>query len=253
MTVRELYERRTESTASRRPPASHAPSVVPVATTRVSPRMAGGVRNGAASGSGEGVILPPVETRFRRVAGYVRKKLGDARHERRVAELASRLFTLTAAWHDLRATDLVALRLGCLLHDIGRSKDDALHPRLGARMIERAGELPLAPRERRLAAYLARYHRGAVPRCGHDDYLRRGEYRTAILLLAMLRAADALDSRSCGGASVTMERRPGDARRITLRARPHDDSPKARKTLTRPKKYRLLETVLRCEIRVRVE
>jgi exopolyphosphatase/guanosine-5'-triphosphate,3'-diphosphate pyrophosphatase len=187
------------------------------------------------------------------VAGYVRKKLGDARHERRVAELASRLFTLTSAWHDLRATDLVALRLGCLLHDVGRSKDDALHPRIGARMIERADELPLTPRERRLAAFLTRYHRGAVPRCGHDEYLRRGEYRTAVLLLAMLRAADALDSRSCGGASVTMERRPGEDRKITLRARPHDDTPKARKGLTRPKKYRLLETALRCEIRVRVD
>jgi exopolyphosphatase/guanosine-5'-triphosphate,3'-diphosphate pyrophosphatase len=175
--------------------------------------------------------------------------LGDARHERRVAMLAERLFSLTAEWHGLSAGDVESLRLGALLHDIGRAHDDARHPEIGARIVERNRKLPLTPRQRRTAMFMTRYHRGAVPREGHDDILLKGEYPQAVVLLALLRAADALDSRSAGGAEVTITLR---GRKLVLSVEPHADSPKARKALAKRKKFKLMEEILGCNVRLKV-
>jgi exopolyphosphatase/pppGpp-phosphohydrolase len=192
------------------------------------------------------------DARFEAIARFVGKHLGDSRHERRVATLATRVFNLTIPWHPLGRRDLVALRLGALLHDIGRHHDDDLHPEIGAEIIRTTRHLPLTPRERRLAAYLARYHRGAVPPPrpdGHDDILLPGDHAKASLLLAMLRAADGLDSRVSGGVDVTFLRQ---GQRLTIRARPHNPTAKARKSLARRKKFRLLESLLGCDVRVKV-
>lgn len=187
--------------------------------------------------------------RFEIVARYVRYKLGDARHERRVAQLASDLFAASADWHDLTRSDLTALRFAALLHDIGRHEDDDRHPEIGADLILRSRLLPLTPRERRLAAYAARYHRGAVPTEGVDDILLDGEYDLALQLLSLLRAADGLDSRVSGHAHVQIASR---GRKLLIIARPEHDTPKSRRALARRKKFRLLEETLDCQVRVRV-
>jgi exopolyphosphatase/guanosine-5'-triphosphate,3'-diphosphate pyrophosphatase len=185
---------------------------------------------------------------MRAVTAFVREHLGDVRHERRVVQLASKLFTVTFPWHHLGPDDAAALKLGVMLHDVGRAKDDARHPEIGARMVRKASHLPLSARERRLAAYLARFHRGAVPREGLDDTLRKGEYRRAVMLLALLRAADTLDSRSAGPARVEI-RQVGAG--VTVTITPVYDTPRARKALGRRKKFRLLQELTGCEIRIR--
>ena len=188
-------------------------------------------------------------TRLGVVSAFVRKKLGSHRHELRVAQLAAQLFRHTRTWHNLPRSDLTALRLGALLHDIGRHLDDDRHPQLGARLILRYRQLPLTPRERRIAAFLARYHRGAVPEPGHDDLLPLADAIPARILLALLRAADALDSRVTG--HVHVELRPR-GRTLHIAASPEHPSPKSRRNLERRKKFRLLEDTLGCTVRLKV-
>lgn len=191
--------------------------------------------------------------RYRHVVAFVRGRLGGVRHELRVARLCGELFRRTRAWHGLSETHLRALRLAALLHDIGRAMDDARHPQLGAELIARSRKLPLSAGERRLATFMARYHRGAVPRAGHDDVLRKGEHATAERLLALLRAADGLDSRSAGGAGVrfAVREKPDGVRRLEVTITPHVVSARSLKALGRRKKFRLLEETLGCEVRVR--
>lgn len=216
-----------------------------------------GRTNGRLEAGGPGVrggVELRGDEKFRVVAGFARSMLGDVRHERRVAGLAARLFAMTADWHGLADSDVQCLRLGALLHDIGRAEDDELHPEVGAAIIKRARRLPLTARERRAVMFMTRYHRGAVPREGHDELLgseilRQGEYPRVVALLSLLRAADAMDSRSAGGADVTFERR---GRKIAVTLTPHNDTTKARKALARRKKFRLMEELLGCAVRVRV-
>ncbi len=187
--------------------------------------------------------------RFENIARFVRLKLGDDRHERRVAELATVLFGATRGWHGLGRGDLVALRFAALLHDIGRWQDDEKHPEIGCNLILRSKGLPLVPRERRLAAYVARYHRGAVSAEGMDLILRPGEFGVATRILGLLRAADGLDSRVTGRVEVDIA---GRGRKLLIVARLGEEGAKARRAVGRRKKFRLLESVMGCEVRVRV-
>lgn len=188
-------------------------------------------------------------SRFGAVAAFVRQKLGGCRHELRVACLSGRLFQQTRHLHGLSRAELTTLRLGALLHDIGRYVDDEDHPELGARLILRSRQLPLTPRERRLAAFLARYHRGAVPDTAESEAVLAEEARTGRVLLALLRAADALDSRVDGHVHVGLRVR---GERVEIVAECGDDRERARRAVTRRKKYRLLEECLGCRVRVRV-
>lgn len=192
--------------------------------------------------------FPP--TRFGAVAAFVQHKLGHHRHEVRVAFLASRLFQQTRHLHQLPRSELTTLKLAALLHDIGRHLDDDRHPELGARLILRSKQLPLTPRERRIAAFLARYHRGAVPEPGHDELLLPlADAHPARILLSLLRAADALDSRSNGHVHVDLRLR---GRTLHIHASPEHATPKSRKQLERRKKFRLLEDALGCTVRLKV-
>lgn len=228
-------------------------------SSQVRRRLAGvrstsnGLHSGRDRGLGRGVVRDLEERSFQMVAAFVRGMLGDARHERRVAALAARLFGLTEDWHGMPRSALMTLRLGALLHDIGRAHDDDRHPELGAVIIKRA-RLPLTPRQRRVAMFLARYHRGAVPAEGHDEILLSGEYQAALTLLGLLRAADSLDSRSAGGAEVEFElTEKGAMRKLTVSVNPRRDSAKARKALAKRKKFRLLEELLGCGVRVKLD
>src|SRR5439155_16043287 len=88
------------------------------------------------------------------------------------------------------------LLLGAMLHDIGKKIDQKRHPSIGARLILASESLALSDSERRCAAYLTRYHRGAVPEAGFDGILHATDGRKRMrIVLALLRAADALDGR----------------------------------------------------------
>lgn len=181
---------------------------------------------------------------------WAMRRLGRIDHERRVWAVATTLFDLTAHLHRLGGGERRILRLACLLHDVGRAVDRKSHPAKGARMIARDTWLPLSPAERRAVCYLTRYHRGAVPQIGYDDWLTNGDnHKSLRKILALLRAADALDSRSVVAPRIVFAIK---GRRVVVNCYLDEDSPKARRIYKRRKKHRLLEEVLGCRIEIEI-
>ncbi|HLL88579.1 MAG TPA: HD domain-containing protein [Tepidisphaeraceae bacterium] len=191
-----------------------------------------------------------ISLKHRLLERWTARRLGTIAHERRVTAIAATLFDLTAHLHRLSPADRKLLLLGCVCHDVGRSVDEDEHPREGARMILQDNWLPITPAERRLLAYFCRYHRGTVPEAGGDAYLLpTDDRRAARLLLALLRAADALDSRSQESPRLAIALH---GRRVHVTCYLNDDSAKARKAYGKRKKYRLLEELLDCRVDVDV-
>jgi exopolyphosphatase/guanosine-5'-triphosphate,3'-diphosphate pyrophosphatase len=181
---------------------------------------------------------------------------GTIRHEQQVANIATSLFDLTRPLHRLSLADRRLLRLGALVHDVGRSVSKPEHPAEGAAMILADRTLPLTPAESRALAYLTLHHRGPVPDAGGDVILSRADDAGRLLyVLALLRAADALDSRALDESArlvfaLTPPPRRADQRVLRITAYVPRACPKARDVYRRRKKFRLLEDLL--EVRVEV-
>jgi exopolyphosphatase/guanosine-5'-triphosphate,3'-diphosphate pyrophosphatase len=172
-------------------------------------------------------------------------------HERRVASIAGMLFQLTREVHELPDEDLRLLVLASIVHDVGRTVDDKRHPTIGAKMILRkAGALRLSEADRRRLAYLTRYHRGAVPEIGYDDILTAADNRKRMRrVLALLRAADALDGRQIDSPRLVLAM---TGRKLSIRCYLDQLTPKAKRFFKRRKKFRLLEELLGCRVTVAV-
>jgi len=128
--------------------------------------------------------------------------------------------------------------------------DDRTHPQEGARMLLEADQLPLTSSERRSLAYLTRYHRGKPPEMGMDTILRRHDDHEAMrMALALLKSADALDSRVIESPRLMFEL---NGRRLHVTCLLENDTPKARKVYLRRKKHALMEEMMDCRIDVRV-
>jgi exopolyphosphatase/guanosine-5'-triphosphate,3'-diphosphate pyrophosphatase len=187
----------------------------------------------------------------RAVEKWVHAQLGTIRHEQRVSEIAQKLFDLTWPLHGLGRRERRLLRLAALVHDVGRAIDDLTHPKQGARMILEADHLPLSRFERRALAYVTRRHRGDVPEPRCDKYLNADDdARTLLIVLALLRAADALDGRSLESPRLVFALL-GKQLRITCYL--DSECPKAWRAYSRRKKFRLLEAQLDIRIEVRPE
>ncbi|HWE03106.1 MAG TPA: HD domain-containing protein [Tepidisphaeraceae bacterium] len=192
----------------------------------------------------------PVCIKFHALSRWTARQLGDIAHERRVAAIASSLFDLTSSLHGLSGADRRLLRMAAIVHDVGRSIDEETHPQHGARMVREQRDLPLSGGERRWLAYLTRYHRGRVPAVRSDSILRgRDDHGRLRTLLALLRAADGLDSRA---AETPRLRFSLEGRRLRIDCQLEQNTPKARRVYTRRKKFRLLEQVLGCRVQVSV-
>ena len=127
----------------------------------------------------------------------------DFLHSRRVAQLALLLYDglrqagLMAhnSEHDARAV----LQAAALLHDVGKAQGDKAHHKDSFRMIRNlAPPLGWSARELQLAAFVARYHRGAMPRPRQKSLqlLDLPERRIALQLAGVLRLTNALDTRN---------------------------------------------------------
>src|SRR4051794_21327836 len=104
--------------------------------------------------------------KFAAARRWVNRHLGTTRHEDRVIAIATNLFDLTLPLHGLTRASRRLLRLGAIVHDVGRCISKKAHPSDGAAMLAADATLPLAPAERRALAYFTLHHRGAVPALG---------------------------------------------------------------------------------------
>ncbi len=185
-------------------------------------------------------------------AKWVQRKLGECQHERRVLAIASKLFDLTKPILGLGLSECRLLRLGALTHDIGRSLSEKDHPIEGARMLLGTTAIDLSPMDRRALAFLARYHRGSVPVAMQEDFLRPLDPRRPLrMVLALLRVADALDSRVSASPQLLFSI---NRNKLAVRCFVEDeDFRDAKRVYRRRKKFELLEDFLGSEIQVSVE
>jgi exopolyphosphatase/guanosine-5'-triphosphate,3'-diphosphate pyrophosphatase len=184
------------------------------------------------------------------VRRWATARLGAIRHERRVSSIAVGLANATNSLQPLNKSQIRLLKLAALVHDVGRCVSDKRHPEIGAKMILEDDSLPLRNRERRALAYLTQYHRDAVPEVGKDMILRGSDDPAGMrIILAYLRAADALDSRSLPSPGVSVSLRRG---RLLITCRLREQCEKSRRVFSRRKKFKLLEEVLGCQIEVAV-
>ena len=193
----------------------------------------------------------PATIRKRLTERWAQRRLGKIDHERRVCEIACTLFDLTHTFHRLDTHDKRLLELASIAHDIGRKVDAKHHPLVGSKMILADTWLPLNESERRSIAYLTRYHRGAVPEVGFDEILTATENRRRMrLVLAILRAADALDGRQLPAPRLVFALL---ARKLSVTVYLEEDTSKARRFFKRRKKFHLIEEVFGLKVEVEVK
>jgi exopolyphosphatase/guanosine-5'-triphosphate,3'-diphosphate pyrophosphatase len=188
--------------------------------------------------------------RLQQIRQWVGRRLGDTRHEQRVMRIAVRLFDLTAVRHGLDRAHRRILKLGALLHDVGRCYGSGKHHTRGARLVLQATGLPLRPQERRAVAYLTRYHRRAVPEGDPEGLLGQDDDLPAIrMLLALLRAADTLDSRRLTPPGLAICLR---GRRLRIRCYVRNRWRQAQRAFQRRRKFRLLAQTLALSVRIQL-
>jgi exopolyphosphatase/guanosine-5'-triphosphate,3'-diphosphate pyrophosphatase len=127
----------------------------------------------------------------------------DFLHSQRVAQLSLSLYDglkqagLMAQNHEHDARAL--LYAAALLHDVGKAKGDKSHHKDSFRMVRNLiPPLGWSARELQLAAVIARYHRGALPRPRKKSVqlLELPDRRVVLQLAGVLRLANSLDSRN---------------------------------------------------------
>jgi exopolyphosphatase / guanosine-5'-triphosphate,3'-diphosphate pyrophosphatase len=121
-------------------------------------------------------------------------------HARRVAAFALELFDATREAHHLGPDARELLELAALAHDIGEHVSRVDHDRHGAYLIENGGLRGFAPEEIRLLACVVRLHIRGNPRTSIEQYAVLDAHlrQVAVVLIALLRVADALDASHAG-------------------------------------------------------
>jgi len=174
-------------------------------------------------------------------------------HAQRVARLSLLLYDgLRRAGllsHDAAPDTRDVLQAAAFMHDVGRAKGNQGHEKKSLQMIRSlARPLGWSARELELAAVVARYHRGALPRsrCKSMQRLELPDRRVALELAGVLRLANALDLRNGTAARLAVELRD----RVVL-VESADYSPLDRAAEDVAAARHLLETVLRRPVMVK--
>lgn len=145
----------------------------------------------------------------------------DEAHARHVTRLALVVFDRLAGEREVTQDERRILEAAALLHDIGRVIAFDSHHKHSCHLIRHADLFGLTPRERELAALVARYHRKALPRKKHREFSRLCENgrNTVLRLGGILRLCDGLDRRGNGLVEVVGLERGGDLYRLLLKGR----------------------------------
>lgn len=187
---------------------------------------------------------------LRAVAYWASDYLDSLSHEQRVFRIASTLFDLTRDIHHLDQGARHLLRAAAIVHDIGRSVAKGGHESTGAQLVLRDKRLRVPEADRRALAFLTLYHRGPVPDAGDERLLKADDDRETLRkLLALLRAADALDSRSKERPRLVFGLKK---KRLKVTCYLEQSCPKTRRLYERRKKFRLLENEFGCTVEIDV-
>ena len=129
----------------------------------------------------------------------------DFKHSRHVARLALQLFDGVSANGqrpaEARGNEREILELAALMHDVGMAKTAKGHHKKSYRMIQKLpAPLGIRKEDLNLAAAVARYHRGALPRAGQEAIrgLPAEQRQTVVRLAGILRLASAFDAERDG-------------------------------------------------------
>ena len=135
------------------------------------------------------------DVRRRNVIGLARRCRVPEVHSLHVADLALRLFDQTKRLHCLGETERNWLEFAAILHDIGYLINPRQHHKHAYYLIKNSDIDGLTAEDIEIIANIARYHRRAMPAAKHEGYaaLSLKMKRTARILSALLRVADALD------------------------------------------------------------
>jgi exopolyphosphatase/guanosine-5'-triphosphate,3'-diphosphate pyrophosphatase len=147
--------------------------------------------------------------RFESVQELAKRFGAGGVHENAVAALAVELFDRLheVQAHAFEPADRDALFAAAFLHDIGKVVNEEDHHKHGAYIVRNAGLSGWRAEEIELIALLVRYHRKALPKPTHPEWVAASDVlRKKIAGLAgILRVADGLDTRRlavCGGVRV---------------------------------------------------
>jgi exopolyphosphatase/guanosine-5'-triphosphate,3'-diphosphate pyrophosphatase len=121
----------------------------------------------------------------------------DEGHSLHVARLALEIFHALAARYGFNEKDQRVLEAAALLHDIGYFINYSSHHKHSYHLIRHADLFGFTPRERELIANIARYHRKALPKKKHDQFVRLAAVDQLLVsrLGGILRLCDGLDRR----------------------------------------------------------
>ena len=143
--------------------------------------------------------LPPVPDvdnyRLRDVFAVGRRYGYEETHALQVADLAEKIFDSLAPIYNLRRHGRTLLSAAALLHDVGYHISHESHHKHSLYLIKHSEMTGFSETEKLMIANIARYHRGALPKEKHFDYMQLSEKdrRITAQLGAVLRIADALD------------------------------------------------------------
>jgi exopolyphosphatase / guanosine-5'-triphosphate,3'-diphosphate pyrophosphatase len=128
----------------------------------------------------------------------------DRNHGLQVARLSLDIFTALARPYKLGERERRMLEAAAILHDIGYFINYSSHHKHSYHLIRHADLFGFTPRERELIANIARYHRKALPKKKHDQFMRlsAADRRTVSRLGGILRLADGLDRSRTGMVTI---------------------------------------------------
>ncbi len=147
----------------------------------------------------EAESLPPVpdveDIRLRDVFAIGRRFGYEEQHALQVAALAEKIFDALAPIYNLKRHGRTLLAAAALLHDIGYHISHEAHHKHSLYLIKHSEITGFSENEKLMIANIARYHRKALPREKHLDFMELSEKDRKITarLGGILRIADALD------------------------------------------------------------
>jgi len=121
----------------------------------------------------------------------------DQEHSLHVAKLSLAIFQALAERFKLSERESRLLEAAALLHDVGYFISYSAHHKHSYHLIRHADLFGFTPRERELTANIARYHRKALPKKKHDEFVRLAAADRLLVsrLGGILRLCDGLDRR----------------------------------------------------------